>query len=456
MCNKGEDGFTLVEVIVSLSLLGIIALSIIPAIYFSLNQTNSNEIKINSLNLAYGQLNWIRSLHYNDIGICRNGHSTEGIIEPNLYMNRDDTNPYVIKNIKYTISTNISYIEKDKNGKKVLDKNIKRIDIIVKALNPWTGVEKEYSVINTTITFEGEKYYTPPGHLKVIVYDINNNGKPVRNVEIKVNKGNTLFKSGTTNGDGEFMFSIDSGEYSIIPKYQNKMFMPNGVVEDGTSWRINREISAPKWDVDNPLSLPDIEFYMDFPGRLILENQKYNDYNISINPIEIDDEQFTLNTKLSNINNIVFWRYWKYEYTIENNNNQYFLAKDNTAWEGNFEILNNEESKEEFNGLVFGLEPEGIIEKNWDKIYIKIKFTSKPATNNIEIKLNNLEQPINNMEVKEDNTVIIEMSDSIPAGEIELEITNPDEIQDVNGITLALNKNKAVLMPEGIGEDAEQ
>lgn len=451
MCSNGEDGFTLVEVIVSLTLLGIIALFIIPAIYFSLSQSNFNEIKTNALNLAYGQLNWIRSLDYNDIGICKSEHPIEGIIDPNLYMNRDGTNPYVIKNIEYTVNTNISYLEKVKDSKKVLDENIKKIDVIVKALNPSTGIEKEYSVINATIAFEGEKYFTPPGHLKVIVYDIANT-KPVRNVEIKVNKGNTLFKSGTTNEDGEFMFPIESGEYSIISKCEDKMFMPNGVVANGANWKFDREISIPKWDVDNPLSLPDVEFYIDYTGWIKLKNPEYKGYNISIKPIEIDDEQFTLNTKLGNINNIMFWRHWKYEYIIENNNSYYFLEKDNMAWEGNFEVLNNKESKEEFNGLVFGLEPEGIIERINDKTYITIKFTSKPVPNNIVIKLNNIK--LDNYDINiEDNTMIIIVQKQIPDDEIELEIINPSEIHDINNIPLATNKNKAILMQKGNGED---
>ena len=61
---KNQGGFTLLEVLLALGLLGIIAAGILGALATSSRATITNDVQTTSQNLAEGQMEYVRSLPY--------------------------------------------------------------------------------------------------------------------------------------------------------------------------------------------------------------------------------------------------------------------------------------------------------------------------------------------------------------------------------------------------------
>ncbi len=62
---KNQDGFSMLEVLVSLALLGIIAAGILGALGTSSKATITNDVQSTAQNLAEGQMEYVRNQSYN-------------------------------------------------------------------------------------------------------------------------------------------------------------------------------------------------------------------------------------------------------------------------------------------------------------------------------------------------------------------------------------------------------
>ncbi|HOE57799.1 MAG TPA: type II secretion system protein, partial [Bacillota bacterium] len=106
--NKKNKGSALVEIIVSIALLGIIALFLLPVSIYSVQYSKWNNIKLTAMNLAYTQLEWLKTLDYNtDLGLDETGYSPKGTVKQNLYLNESGSNPKTIEGIEYRLLTSI-------------------------------------------------------------------------------------------------------------------------------------------------------------------------------------------------------------------------------------------------------------------------------------------------------------------------------------------------------------
>lgn len=149
---SNRKGVSLVEVIVSIALIGIISVSILPMFIISAKSNSHNEIKMNALNLAYSQIEWIKGLKYEDIGLNEKNFVPFGIIKKDKYMNNEDI--VTISGMDYKLKTNISWEESSSFYEGKIANAIKKIEVIVYAKNKFNGIKKEYVNLDTLITYE--------------------------------------------------------------------------------------------------------------------------------------------------------------------------------------------------------------------------------------------------------------------------------------------------------------
>jgi prepilin-type N-terminal cleavage/methylation domain-containing protein len=400
--NRGKiKGFTLIEVVISILLLSIIAISMIPMVTFAYKSSRWNSIKSTAMSLAQNQIEWLKTLNYDDLGL-KGDYDPNGIVERNLYMNDENTNPLKIDAIEYKMKTNIYWKEaKSTTGEYVADA-MKEVDVVVEARDVLNGKSKKYSILGTIISFEGERSPTPPGHLEVYAY-WRNLDNPMKNVKIELkNKlNNSLIKSALTNDEGRAVFTslkLNEGDYIIIPtkcEFEDMMIMPNGVkgINSNKEWDIEKVLHAPKWDPKNPPNYTDYTFYLDRPGYLRFPNNYHypKDGELSIRPTSESftppagskRDDYTLNLSLNRLNGVKFWREWIYEYTVIDGDDIYFITdKDSSEekeWDGSFDFIEDESTIKNIE-LAFGIKNLDEIKnekiKSNDVLTFEVEFTS--------------------------------------------------------------------------------
>ncbi|HOM43963.1 MAG TPA: type II secretion system protein, partial [Bacillota bacterium] len=84
---RRDKGFTIIETIVSIALLGMIALFLLPLSTYSIQHSRWNNIRLTAMNLAYTQVEWLKTLDYNsELGLDSAGYSPSGTVKENLYL----------------------------------------------------------------------------------------------------------------------------------------------------------------------------------------------------------------------------------------------------------------------------------------------------------------------------------------------------------------------------------
>ena len=108
MNQFNKKGMTLIEVILSITLLGIIAISILPMSMYSVKYAKWDSIKLNALNLANSQIEWLKSYDYEKLGLNKLGYDPKGEIEEDKYMNEYEI--VEIEGVEYRVYTNIYWV----------------------------------------------------------------------------------------------------------------------------------------------------------------------------------------------------------------------------------------------------------------------------------------------------------------------------------------------------------
>lgn len=455
-----KKAFTLIEIIISIALLGIIAIFILPMSMYGVKYSKWNNIKLNALNLAHTQIEWIKTYDYDELDNIDGGK----------YLNEENT--VRIDNIEYKVFTNIYWIEDISiTGEPVLDAN-RGVDVVVRAKDLFSGKEKEYSILRTLITRESEKDVSEPG-LKVITY-LRDNENLADRVKVKLNTGEII----QSNLDGRAIFAgLDEASYTAEPiSWKGNEIMGKPLAIDNTripKWIYSKEATLDKWTSDKgqEFHYPEISFIIDLPGYINLPENNNYPKNVSIkigpnedsyNPPEGEaNDHLFLNTKLTELEGLKFWRLWKYEYNIKNGEEEYFFInrEEGNLWDGTFKA--NDLNKASYENLELGFALKNNEEEYGEFVLesgkikeIKIKFTSEIINiEDIQFTLNDI--PIENKEYKthkdEDNNkdLIIEFSpglDIIGLGdEMDFEIINSKTIVNKFGMGLVEDLNKSRL-----------
>lgn len=467
---KEEKGFTLIEVIISLLLISMIVLAVLPMSIYSARYAKWNNIKLTALNLAYTQVEWLKTLDYDDLGLNIVGYSPKGIVEENSYMNEFET--VEINGVNYTIQTGIYWEGAVSTTGEPVPQAIKKIDVIVKAKDILTGEIREFSVLGSLVAREGERIPTEPGHVKVYV-SLRGYNEGLKNVRVSLGQSSPNVWHAYTDDKGTALFGdLHEGNYVVQPtKWGNldMMIMPNGVDDTNSNWKLYKQVIVPKWDKDNIPDYPEVSFNIDLPAFIHLPNDnEYPDSVIEIKPTSASymppegqgPDDILLRISLNRLNEIKFWRLWEYDYTILNGEEKYFLIESDTGnlWDGRFSIEDYNQSTIEDLKLAFALEEIStfniINNGNKQNIEFIIKFTSN--VENIEAMefnlsgelINQKDYTITQLVSGKNNAFKIVLEDSINFNEEELDfqIINTDDLINNYGMKLSKDLSRCTLV----------
>ncbi|MFA7412196.1 MAG: prepilin-type N-terminal cleavage/methylation domain-containing protein [Tissierellaceae bacterium] len=456
---KKRKGMTFIEVLVSILLLGIISISILPMVTYSVKFTKWNNIRLNALNLAYTQVEWIKSLDFDKIGIDIEGYSPFGIVDQDKYMDRE--HEPVIADTRYSIFTNIYWQGETSTTGEPVPQAIKKVDVTVEAMDLSSGKQKEYAVLGTLITREGERVFSEPGSVEIFVY-MRSPNNPEKSIKVGMGLNKTLSHFTNTDDDGRALFAgYSQGTYYVEPlslKNKEIVVLPDGVEGQSGSqnWRAYRQISIPKWNKDNPPTYPSESFLVDFPGYievLDISNDAKN-FEIVIKPTGDsympnegeDADHMSLKLKLKDIQGIKFWRMWKYEYHIKDNDNIYFLEgeENQEIWDGVFSLYDLDKPSLEKMKLVFAItELDYQINEDGGIESITLGFSSGLGIqNDLRFEINGEEPSRDSYGFSTTNsnkTLKIEFYEPhmFNSEELLLEIVNYQEIMDTKGVALS-------------------
>ena len=448
---KNKIGMSLVEVMVAIAPRGIISRSVLPMLVLSTKSNKQNEIKMNAMNIAYSQMEWIKGLKYEDIGYKPNGE-----IEKNKYMNEKEI--IIINGIEYTINTNITWQKATSLLQGEIGEAVKKVEVTVYLRNN----NDECATLDTLITYEHEGKPQEPGNLYVYAF-MKNNSIPVDDIKIKL-KNSNISKEIYTNREGLAPFgNLSDGEYTLIPEIEEKLIMFEPTEVEDNNYLTSRIVNINKDSREE-------KFYGEYPVFLKTDLNNLEDLYIWLQPDENSvtppedtdlDEYMKVEKSLDSINNTKLWWKWKYKYGVfqQNNDNKYFLIdkKSNELWIGTFEEPRDKNNtKEVYIGV--GLNPESNVENfnlNGDRQMAILLEFSAPVKIIDEIQFSINDVPIENeYEIQNiDNgdyskEILIKFNEKVNNLTIDdnsmIEITNPEVLVDEHGIKLAKCLNKSV------------
>jgi type II secretory pathway pseudopilin PulG len=230
---KKEGGFTLVELIIALTLLLLISLAFIPMFVYITEASQSNKARLVALKLASSKIEEIRALPYDEVGTV--GGNPQGVIP------QTETKP--IEGINYIIETQIGWVndpsDDDAGGNDPLPYDYKSVKVKVTAPSSFTG--EVVKTIDTLVAEEGEERVLPGGNIEVKVqrawYEPGSQPEAVEGVKIEVAKKYDpgTRQTGWTSDNGVALFAaLEEGEYVVQADagIQGMMVRPDQVPEE--------------------------------------------------------------------------------------------------------------------------------------------------------------------------------------------------------------------------------
>ncbi len=388
MKKQHNRGFTLIEIIVSIALLAIIALFLLPMSMYGIQFSRWNGIKLTAMNLAYSQVEWLRTLDYNDeLGLNSIGYSPKGIVEEKLYLNEPGSDPKTIQGIEYKLLTSIYWESAESYNGDFVANAIKKADVTVKARDPISGKEKTYAVTGTLIAFEGERSLTSFIPLKIRVLTGSDFSEGAKNVKVIVNnQSNTMVSWGRTDEKGEVVFTdLANAVYKVFPDSWEEGDMtarPTGKKTNaGKEEWIYEVLLEVGGSADNSI---DQTFYVDYPAYIILTgyadtllNSAYCSLNPIYDPPEGQEADLDLGSSLKDLSSKKIWREWIYEHKISFGEDEYFFVEKDSGnlWNGSFEYKKGAVTKKELK-LAYGLKDGNFIKNGDGTITLEVGFTT--------------------------------------------------------------------------------
>jgi prepilin-type N-terminal cleavage/methylation domain-containing protein len=389
MGKHHNKGFTLVEIIVSIALLAIIALFMLPMSMYSVQYSKWNNIKLTAMNLAYTQVEWLKTLDYNTaLGLDGIGYSPAGIVKENLYLNEPGSDPKTVEGVEYSLLTSIYWESAESSNGEFVANAIKKADVTIRARDPISGRSRSYAVIGTLIAFEGERTLSSYVPLKIRTVTGEDFTNPAKNVKVVVNNlSNTMVSWSRTDENGEAFFTeLANAKYYIFPQEWEAGDMvarPTGTkgAANNEDWvyQVQVEVKATTADYLEQI------FYVDHPAYIVLKgypNALMSSTYVKLYPIydppEGDIGVYDLDTSLTGLLSKKLWRAWDYEHSIKNGADSYYFVETGSGnlWDGSFEYIEDKVTNKELK-LAYGLK-EGSFKLEADgSITLAVEFTSE-------------------------------------------------------------------------------
>jgi prepilin-type N-terminal cleavage/methylation domain-containing protein len=246
---KKQHGFTMVELVIALTLLLLVALSFVPMFVYISEGSQNNRARLIALKLASSKIEEIRALPYDKIGTV--GGDPAGVIP------QEETK--TIDNINFTIKTNIWWVDdpydNDASGYDALPYDYKRVEVTVKSPSLFTGEVVQTANIDTLASMEGEEEAYPGGNIRVIMqrgWQTGSEPEPVSGAKVELVTGPSAPRTQFTDEFGKFLFAIlDKGDYTVKANPPSGMMIKPGASEqevevvEATTHTVNFEAEYP-------------------------------------------------------------------------------------------------------------------------------------------------------------------------------------------------------------------
>ncbi|MBM7854069.1 prepilin-type N-terminal cleavage/methylation domain-containing protein [Desulfohalotomaculum tongense] len=267
--NKSRRGFTLIEVLISLTILLIVALALVPLFSFVARSTQANRARLVAMELAAGRMEEIRQADYiTQIGEV--GGTPVGIFP--------STETRTIGGIEYTINTEIVWKDDPSDGTgdgDVVPFDYKGIRVTVSAPGVFNGKVTQYADFNSLAAKEEGESIIPVLKVRVNRGWVDTPGVtvPVEGVRTTLLTGPGAPRSQFTGANGESIYDINlsGSDYGTVTV---KVTPPLGMIvrpdmAGGQSVAVAKgTTSTAVFEVERPCAL---EFYSDSTGRMILK-----------------------------------------------------------------------------------------------------------------------------------------------------------------------------------------
>ncbi len=267
--KRRARGFTLVEVIVSIAIIGIIVVGLSPVFVFSVQSTQYNRSQLILSNLANQKMELIRAIEFNQIGYT----------DANVVLNEPVGAIQRSENIlhdgrQYTINTTIEWLEDYNSAAGAASWDYKLVRVHVEADGFFTSGSvttkqevsslftrdfMQSSTVGTFIRFRALRYWSVD---------------PVANVYVNNHLGNNI---GLTNSRGIALFSVVPAPttHSI---HVDPMFAKNPLASNNPISVILEPGIYPKNGISVPMNTThEIESYMEMPNSVIITLVNGND-----------------------------------------------------------------------------------------------------------------------------------------------------------------------------------
>lgn len=212
---EGESGFTVVEVVVALTLLLVASLAFMPLYVYVSRESQTNRARLAATSLAAGVIEQIRALPYDKIGTV--GGNPPGIIE--------STREVRISGVEAVIRTSIWWVDdpsdNDESGNDTVPYDYKRVRVTVTAPGLFTGRVEQVADIRTLASLEGEEEVYEGGNIRVIAVrgynpDPATESPRCEGVRVDLVEGPDAPQTLWTGGDGQALFAIlSAGQYTV-------------------------------------------------------------------------------------------------------------------------------------------------------------------------------------------------------------------------------------------------
>ena len=204
--TKKKNAFTLIEIMISLSVMFLLMFGIYNLINYSLNITSDNKSYVEAISIANQKMEQIRNMPYSNVGTI--GGMPNGIIPENEIINKDK---------KFTVHTMIQFYDDPYDGTLEQETDSIFVDYKIVTIDvSWKNKTntKKISIFSKVIP-STEENMTGYGLLKIIVTD--SNGSPIQNANVNISNSNlipNIDATYITNGDG--IISIPT-----LPDFEN-------------------------------------------------------------------------------------------------------------------------------------------------------------------------------------------------------------------------------------------
>jgi len=260
--TRNKKGFTLVELLVAISLILIIATGMLPVFSHVARFNQVNKIRATANALAAGVMEEIAALEFEDVG------TIDGNPSGNIPQSREVT----VDDAIYTIETMITWVgaESAANpfGTGYVDTAYKNVRVTVSAYDPFSGETYNYEQMHTISAREGEMKLHDKGNIRAVVKS--SDGQSIDDPPIRIRISGPETASMKTNFAGEVLFGeLEPGIYEVEAEIPPGMAAASGQAVSASKIKASAEVQ--KWITT------DVYFYMDKPESFSTISIKFID-----------------------------------------------------------------------------------------------------------------------------------------------------------------------------------